>query len=362
MSKPNLPDIESLFAAGMDPKTGLPIKYASTAKPMLKENIRKTLRIVDEQDAINRYKWYNLPRGMNSQLLERILYYKGQAALFYMDADEKFYFLPYALDGTIDVYGRYTGITPLPFHGSASGDEKKIKPWITGLHKTPVYEVVDTSTDDIIKNGCVLLSDYSKQIGQTNISRQILQDPILDAMAEAFPLARTSLIANSGIKGMRVQDEDQAASVKAASRGLTKAALEGDPWIPLVGSVEFQDLTNGVPLKSEEYLLYMQALDNYRLGLYGISNGGIFQKKTHMLQSEQDMNSQKAQSAYQDGLLLRQEFCNIVNSIWGLGIWCEANSDIVAPVEESALINKIQSTAPAAPDSQAAGNEEQGGK
>ena len=81
-----------------------------------------------------------------------------------------------------------------------------------------------------------------------------------------------------------------------------------------------------------------------------------------MLQSEQDMNSQKAQSAYQDGLLLRQEFCNIVNSIWGLGIWCEANSDIVAPVEESALINKIQSTAPAAPDSQAAGNEEQGGK
>ena len=27
----------------------------------------------------------------------------------------------------------------------------------------------------------------------------------------------------------------------------------------------------------------------------------------------------------QDGLEIRQHFCNIVNSIWGLGIWVEAN-------------------------------------
>ena len=54
---------------------------------------------------------------MDGQLLERILYYRGQGAFFYMESLEKFFFLPFALDGEIDVYGRYTGITPLPFNG-----------------------------------------------------------------------------------------------------------------------------------------------------------------------------------------------------------------------------------------------------
>ena len=30
----------------------------------------------------------------------------------------------------------------------------------------------------------------------------------------------------------------------------------------------------------------------------------------------------------QDGLSIRQNFCNIVNSIWGLGIWCEPSENI----------------------------------
>lgn len=50
-----LPDVHSLIQAGIDPKTGLPIKLSDT-DCALKENIRKVLRIVDEQNAINRYK------------------------------------------------------------------------------------------------------------------------------------------------------------------------------------------------------------------------------------------------------------------------------------------------------------------
>jgi hypothetical protein len=30
-----------------------------------------------------------------------------------------------------------------------------------------------------------------------------------------------------------------------------------------------------------------------------------------------------------DGLQIRQNFSNIVNSIWGLGIWCEPSETIV---------------------------------
>ena len=70
-------DVNTLIQAGFDPKTGLPTKLDSEDKCLLKENIRKTLRVLDEQNAINRYKWYNLPSSLDGQLLERILYYKG---------------------------------------------------------------------------------------------------------------------------------------------------------------------------------------------------------------------------------------------------------------------------------------------
>lgn len=329
MAKNNarIPDIDTLIQAGFDPKIGLPLKMATEDKCMLKEQIRKTLRVLDEQNAINRYKWYNLPSSLDGQLLERILYYKGQGMFFYMETNDTFYFLPYALSGTIDVYGRFQSVTPLPFNGSSSNEEGKEKPWITGLTRKPVYDVLQ-ELDEEFTESCVLLSDYSKQISQTNIPRQILQDPILDAMSEAFPLARTSLIAHSGIKGMRVNDEDQKSQVELASKSVTRAALNGKMWIPLVGNIEYQELTDGTALKSEEFLLYMQSLDNFRLSLYGLDNGGLFQKKSHILQAEQDMNGGNVGLVYQDGLTLRQKFCDIVNSIWGLGIWCEASETV----------------------------------
>lgn len=296
----------------------------------LKQDIRKTLRILDEQNAVSgRYKWYNLPSGLTSELLERMIYYRGQVAFFFMPANGEFYALPYALDGNLDCYGRYTGITPLPFLGSSSA-EGKGKPWITGLVRKPLYDIPFDITQDVFEKGCVLIKDYTPQESEYVIPRQQLQEPILDAMSEAFPLARTSLIANSGVKGMRVPDEGTAEQVKLASRSITHAALTGDAWVPIVGKIDFQDLTNGTALKSEEYLIYMQALDNYRLSLLGLSSGGLFQKKSHMLEAEQKMNQGRAEAALNDGLKLRQQACDIINSIWGLGVWCELSETAVA--------------------------------
>ena len=71
-----LPNIDALIKMGINPKTGLPYKFLSNIK--LKENIMTVLRVVDEQDAVNRGKWYNLPCNITSQDLERMLYYKGR--------------------------------------------------------------------------------------------------------------------------------------------------------------------------------------------------------------------------------------------------------------------------------------------
>lgn len=332
-----LPDINTLIQAGIDPRTGLPYKIDVDENCMIKSNIRKLLRILDEQNAINRYTWGNLPNGLDGQLLERILYYKGQGIFFYEKNTEKFYFLPYALCGNIDVYGRFLKTTPVPFNGTTMQDEEdkdgkkeKIKPWIQGLEFTPVYDVViDELTAETITESCVILRDYSCQQSQTNIARSILQDPLLDVMSECIPYMRTHLISSSGIMGMRVNSEDEQSNVKLAAQNVRKAALSGQPWVPVVGNVDFQDLTKKSAMASEDFLIAMQAMDNFRLSLYGLKTGGLFQKKSHMLEAEQDMNSGNVGLIYQDGLTIRQRFCDIVNSIWGLGIYVEPSETVV---------------------------------
>ena len=230
-SNANLPDIHTLLQAGIDPKTGLPVKFGNGVDGSFKPANKRLLEIIDRQDAIGRYEWFNLPEGLSGDLIERILYYRGQGMFFYMKETERFFFLPYALDGTIDVYGRYTSVTPLPFNGSTTTetDGKGPTPWIRGLRYNCVYDIVldeDLSSDDLYKN-CVLLHDYSIGISQTIIPRAQLQDPLLDVMSDIIPFMRTALLNSTGIQAMRVQSEDEQSNVEAASRSINRAALDG---------------------------------------------------------------------------------------------------------------------------------------
>lgn len=323
-----IPNIEAIIGVGMNPKTGLPYKMGDPLNGGIKEEIKKVLRIADEQDAVNRYTWYNLPGNISSQELERMLYYKGQLCFFYDEMLDEFYFMPYALDGGIDFYGRYSTVHPIPMYQGGSENEKKEigyqQAYLSTLKLKVQYGMMlNEPTDYELKTACVLLHDYTKQLSQTIIPRQILNEPIIDAEADCIPYMKTALMLGTGIKGMRVNDADQKAEVKAASKEIRSAALNNEAYVAMTGNMEFQELSDGPVYKGEEYMMAMQSIDNFRLSLYGLDNGGLFEKKAHMLESENDVNQTNVGLVLQDGISIRQNFCNIVNSIWGLGIWCE---------------------------------------
>ena len=328
------------LAAGLNPKTGLPFKYGMS-ESALKENIRRVLRIQDEQDAVNRFTWYNLP-DITGQELERLLYYKGQICMFYNEVLDKFFYLPFALDGTIDVYGRFTAVHPVPMGATTAKDQeartKELGNWLSTVHLDVLYDIpsieqllsVDEGGNllfnfDVknLTNKTAILHDYSPQLSQTIIPRQQLNDGLLDVESDCIPFMRTALLNSTGVRGMRVSGETDAANVYAASEGINQAALSGQKFIPIIGMQEFQDFTDGSIGKAEEFLLAMQSLDNIRLGTYGLENGGIFQKKAHELQAEAAMAGGNTNLVIQDSLAKRQRWCNIINSLTGLGIWCE---------------------------------------
>lgn len=337
---PTLPNLEPYIAAGLNPKTGLPKKFDKTDAG-LKSEVRRALRIIDEQDAVNRYVWYNLPAGLSSQELERILYYKGQLCFFYNEALNQFYFLPYALSGTIDVYGRYNTIHPVPMAEGTTQDEKlqvkRIADWLSTLQLNVAYDIVlpESLTLDMLSKSTVILRDYTNQLSQNIIPRQQVNDALVDVEADCIPFMRTALLNGTGVRGVRVNNEDESAQVYMASQSINDAALTGQKYLPMVGEgLDFQDFTDGTIAKSEEFLLAMQALDNIRLSTYGIENGGIFEKQERKLVAEADMAAGSVSFALQDGLSQRQRFCDIVNSIWGLGIACEV-SEIASGMDKN---------------------------
>lgn len=260
---------------------------------------------------------------------------------------DSFAVLPYTLRAPenstgIDVYGRFTGITPVPFKGPMEAkDGDKLRP-INYKTYTPMYDILipdDVMTPDgaideiklesIMEDSAVIIRDYSQQESETSIPRYMLQDQLLDVMSDCIPYMRTALLNGTGVLGMRVNTEDEAASVYEASEAINLAALTGKKYIPVIGAIDFQEMAGQNISKSEEFMLSMQSLDNYRLSLYGLDNGGLFQKKSHMLEAEQEMNQGNVGLVYRDGLDLRQEACTIINSIWGLSIWCNPSETVI---------------------------------
>ena len=136
------------------------------------------------------------------------------------------------------------------------------------------------------------------------------------------------MITSCGIKGIRVQDSDEISNVYEANEGIKVGAMNGQAYVPIEGKIDFQELTDNNTGKVQDYFLTLQSLDNYRLSLHGIDNGGLFEKKAHELQSEADINGGPVGLVMQDKVTIRQDFCDIVNSIWGFGIWYEPSETI----------------------------------
>ena len=365
-SGPYMPNLEALLAAGIDPKTGLPVKVTSGTKCTLKNDIKKIVRIIDEQDAVNRYKWYNLPCNLSSQEVERLLYYKGQLCFFYFKDLDEFYFMPYALDGTIDFYGRFNTIHPVPITG---GDEDKDKvkrktaqeELLSQIKLKCIYAPItfaDEVNYDVMTNSAVLLHDYTKQQSQTIIPRQQINDPLVETIAAMIPYARTAAMLSTGVKGVRVNDSAEAEDVMVGSTTIDVAAQTGNPWVPLLGKLDYQELNGGVAYKPTDFMQLMQSLDNFRLSTYGIDNGGLFEKKSQILESENSVNASNTAVALTDGLAIRQNFCNIVNSIWHLGIWCDVTE--TAAMRDDNGDGRIDENDPAASQSGSEGGNSDG--
>ena len=54
------------------------------------ERIGIVLNVIDYQQFVTRFRWNNLPEGLDSELFERIMYYSGSAMFLYIKELDRF--------------------------------------------------------------------------------------------------------------------------------------------------------------------------------------------------------------------------------------------------------------------------------
>lgn len=326
-----LPWLEGMYQVGIDPKTGLPLKLGMGKRCNTKDDLKRLFRDQDKRINVNMFEWYNTMLDIKSQDINRLLYYRGQLAFAYLEDLEQFVLLPYAIDGNLDMYGRAKYIRLLPF--ASSSEDARMKP-VEDYLATKRFKVVNTIKTEITKEdlyeSAVILYDYTPQLSYNVIPQSVMNEVLIDLESEIHTYIRTASLNATGTRAVRIQDADQDEVAKASNMSLIEAAQRAELYVPVVGSLDFQELTSGTS-DIPGLLQVAQSIHNLRMSLNGLPSGGVYDKSQYVNNQQASLNQGQIDSALvlQDKLTNREEFCNIVCSIWGLGISCLPSENIV---------------------------------
>lgn len=324
---------------------GIPTKCKDkklySADPMFAK-IGESLKIIDFQQYLTRFKWNNLPEGLDSELFERIMYFSGSAMFFYIKDLNRFYFLPYGMSGEgeetgIDFYGRFNKLKPYSFNGSTdgsgekNGEGKKLSKadfYLSTQIRNNIKDIPFVETEEearaIYENGAVICWDYTPGLAYHNESRNRMSQSYIKYMVKVLIQTKSALINASGFNLFAADGEQDNDLMQMQIDAINDDREEGKLAAvvsKLLGKIE--NLQSNAPAAMQDFWSSLQSVDNLRLKSMGISNDGLQQKSQYQNIQEQTMDINDSLQVYWNSFLERIKFSAIVNSIWGLEIYPE---------------------------------------
>lgn len=290
--------------------------------------------IMREQNMIEtfeRYMWTDIPFGLTQDIIERVLFFRGKGIFYFNDKIEKFQFLPFALNGVIDEYGRYIRCNTLPFTGTdEEPKDKKVK-----KPRMLVYEDLEIVYDlpynsemfekaRKMKTVGIILNDNSLAVSQQPIIRSNYVKPVLHMMATLMQIINTAMYGSADHNLLQIENESELVSIQNQINAINADILRGNRFTPIVGNLPITPLKTSNTANLEGLFGTFNSLTNFLKSITGVANAGVFDKKAHLLQEEQKLNGSNSDDIYYNGLRLRQEFCLMVQAYYNYPIWCES--------------------------------------
>lgn len=355
-------DTEALLKAGI-PQTNKMIKYGNTIDqngnavlPNLSKyslNYDSLFSIMRQQNMIEtleRYMWINVPFGLTADLIERLLFFRGKGVFYFNDKVDKFQFLPFALNGVIDEYGRYTRCNTLPFTGIDSESDKKGKT-IKTKTQTLIYQDLELVYDlpynenmfkkiKEYKTVGIILNDNSLGVSQQPIIRFNYVKPVLHMLSTLIQIINTAMYGNADHNLLQVENEGEFQSIQIQIDAINNDILKGKRFTPIIGKLPITPLKTTNSADLEGLFNTFNSLTNFLKSITGVANPGVFDKKAHLLQDEQQLNGSNADDIYYNGLRMRQEFCILIQAYYNYPIWCESKRGMTEAQQQNAVMQK----------------------
>ena len=351
-------DISSLEQAGI-PLNKKMLKYGNAIDQngnVVTPNLEKlnldydsVFAIMKHQNMIEtyeRYMWVNVPFGLTQDLIERVLFFRGKGVMYFNDKIGKFQFLPYALNGLIDEYGRYTKVNTLPFTGVSETGKKNSKKLETAIYENLeiVYDL--PYNEDMLKKARerktvgIILNDNSLAISQQPIIRDNFVRPVLRMMATLMQIINTAMFGAADHSLLKVENESEYDSIVTQIKAINFDILHGKRFTPVIGQFPIETIKTSNTADLEGLFGTFNSLTNFLKSITGVANAGVFDKKAHLLQEEQALNGSNSDDIYYNGLRQRQEFCILFQAYYGYPLWCLSKREMSGAQEENLLLGE----------------------
>ena len=264
-------------------------------KPVINDAIeRETIRLTNHYQmmALNRYKWENLPNGIESRYIEQMLYDNGECAMF-DHPDLGLCVLRSSSRENLNIYGEPTKLTVTGFneHRTVMMDEcVRILNNDLGLptHTDILYYARRMAEiDDIIMQN--LRQQRVPYLFATNENNQFSIKSLYDRMYQGEPAIFI--------------DGDM---------------LKGEPENIMV-------LPTQAPYLVDQLQLQKQEMERELLTFLGINN--TLEKKERLLVDETNSNNQYIKMASDLGFKQRQLACEQINKMFGLNVSVSETQD-----------------------------------
>ena len=283
-------------------------------KPVINDNIeRETVRLTKyyQMLALNRYKWENLPNGIESRYIEQMLFDNGECAMF-DHPDLGLCVLRSSSRENLNIYGEPTKL-------SLSGFNE---------HRTVMMdECVRIMNNDLALPTLPDIVYYARRMAEIDdiIMQNLRQQrvPYLFATNENNQYSIKSLYD-------RIYQGEPAIFVD-------KEMLKGEPENIMV-------LPTQAPYLVDQLQMQKQEMERELLTFLGINN--TLEKKERLLVDETNSNNQFIKMASDIGFKQRQLACEQMNEMFGLNVTIKETQDEFQEevMEDGELYNGNQGT------------------
>ena len=257
-------------------------------KPVINDNIeRETVRLTKHYQmlALNRYRWENLPNGIESRYIEEMLYDNGECAMF-DHPDLGLCVLRSSSRENLNIYGEPTKL-------SLSGFNE---------HRTVMMdECVRIMNNDLALPTLPNIVYYARRMAE--IDDIIMQNLRQQRVPYLFATDENNAFSMKSLYDRMYQGEP--------AIFIDKEMLKGEPENIMV-------LPTQAPYLVDKLQIQKQEMERELLTFLGINN--TLEKKERLLVDETNSNNQFIKMASDIGFKQRQLACEQINKMFGLNV------------------------------------------